>query len=287
MQNAQIIDWLGIQLRVPREWEIVRHSSNAKAGTLIFIDRRTQRMQVSWTECLRKPDISQIFSDFRSRDVKQEPECTQSEIFKHRKWTCYRRTAGTKQLTRCGIYDKKGRRWIDLILPWSDAVDEELEKSILENFYSRAPDSKKGLRWRAFNMDFTSPAQWELKSAEAKFALVSFVFEKGGARATVSRYGAPETWYDGHLEHFLKKNVGDVKGAYGLRMHGAHEACTFKGRERRFHPRWMVGKRKKRNDIAWHCPSSRAVFQIMTMSSSKADVSPGEFAVHCCRGAEK
>ena len=65
--KIQTIEWLGMRFRVPDEWEIVRHSSKRRTGTLMFVDRRRQRMQLSWTECRGEPDKVQLFNDLRAR----------------------------------------------------------------------------------------------------------------------------------------------------------------------------------------------------------------------------
>jgi hypothetical protein len=282
MQQRLTTEWLGIGFWVPPDWEIVRHSPNRRAGSLVFVDRRKQRMQLSWTDCPREPDAEQVFRDLRSRDLEQVPDCALGERFTRGRWLCYRRAGEGKVLTRAGFYDKKRRRWLDLVLPWPDGHDEVLEKAILDSFRPGRP-SAKGMRWRAFNLDVQAPKGWELTTAEVKPARVSMDFENRGARATVTRIGVPEAWFDGHLENFLRRRVGETKGSFSIGMRGSHEACAFAGKERQFRPRWLVGKRYVRREVAWHCPKTHAVFAVMTAAPRKVHIAPEAFAVKCCQ----
>ncbi len=275
------IEWLGMRFCVPPDWEIVRHSPSGKSGSLVFVDRRRQRMQLSWTECPSRPDTVRIFEDFRARDRAEVPDCTLGEIFKRKQWKGYRRGSDGNVLTRCGLYDRKNCRWVDLVLLWGSQPDEKLEAQILDSFCTHCPVLRP-MRWQAFRLDMESPPLWELETAEVKPGRVSMAFRHKTARASVTRLGAPDAWFDGHVENFLRRQVGDVEGRFGIRTKEGHEACTFVGKERHFHLRWLVGRRHVRSDVAWHCPQCHAVFQVMTMAPGKVTVKPEDFTVNCC-----
>jgi hypothetical protein len=280
MEQQQTIEWFGLRFVVPAEWEIVKHSVNEKTGYLMLVDRHRQRLQVSWTACETQPDVGRIFDDFRSRDKSRDPMAEFSEQFKSNKWTGYCCSVKGASFTRVGMYDKKCGRWIDLALPWPAGRDEDEENGVLDSFHSS--DITKGtVRWRAFGLDCEVASAFRLTQADVKPARARLLFEKGKTQAAFTRVGMSETWFDGHLENFLRREVGDMKGEYAFRPSGKHEACVFTGQEKRFHFRWLAGNRHVRRDLAWHCPSQHAVFDVMTKGSPKNGAVPDDFVVHC------
>jgi len=281
--DLQTIEWLGMQIHVPADWEIVRHSVNQHAGSLIMVDRRRQRMQLSWTECASPPDEKRIFEDFRSRDLKENPGCKLEDVFQCGPFTCYRRITGPFVVTRAGMYDRRWRRWVDVAIPWPEGREEALEGRILESFRTAQRDAKT-MRWRAFRLDFLLPSQWRLCAADVRPGRVTMSFEHDGITAAVTRVGAVDGWFDGHLDHYLKKQVDNAVGTYTISKRGQHEACVFTGKERRFHPRWLMGRRRVRSDIAWHCPDSKALYQVMIMGRAGADMLVDMVQVNCCGG---
>jgi hypothetical protein len=286
MSERQSIEWLGMLFLVPCEWEIVRHSLNTKAGSLILVDRRRQRLQLSWTECEKIPGESIIFSDFKSRDLVENPECEISCIQEFGRFKGYLRCSGTDVLVRAGTYDAKFKRWIDVAVPCFDEADKTIALQILESYASVRSDDKY-TRLRAFRLDIASPSQWKLASADVKPAMVTIRYEMKDASVEVARIGATDTWFDGNLESFLSGRISDASGSYMVKTRGLHEACVFSGRERQFSLRWFVKGRNVRTDVAWHCPESHAVFHVMTNGSRRMNLSPDAFLVNCCHTGKK
>jgi hypothetical protein len=176
-------------------------------------------------------------------------------------------------------------RWVDIVIPWHDGPDDELERQILDSYHSERI-SGKGLRWQVFKLDFVSPPEWKMSRTEVLPARVTMHFECGRAHARVVRIGAADTWFDGHLENFLRRQIDDAEGKYLVRIYRGHEACMFSGRERSFRLRWLTGNRLIRTDMAWHCPSCHAVYQIVTEGNTKTHRQPDTFQVICCESGK-
>ena len=68
------IAWLGLTLKVPEDWEIVRHSVAVERGSLIFVDRRRQRLELGWLSVKSEPDL-----EHWARDLEQEERRTNAE----------------------------------------------------------------------------------------------------------------------------------------------------------------------------------------------------------------
>ena len=56
----QVIQWLGLRLCVPADWQVVRHSLAADRGGLVFVDRYRQRLQLNWTQVPCEPDLDRM-----------------------------------------------------------------------------------------------------------------------------------------------------------------------------------------------------------------------------------
>ncbi len=286
MDSARYVRWLGMSMWIPDEWEIVRHSVREERGQLSFVDRRKQRLQVAWSACSRRPDTKWVFDDFRARDKHRTPDCEIDENFQFEKWTGYHRTAEGQTLTRAGMYDHKFKRWIDVAIPWNDSLDEDFEKELLHNFRTVGPDKGRN-RIDAFDIHLDTPESWVLSKAEVGPAETVFTFDSGRGEVKVRRRAMPEAWFDGHLEHLLQRSTaGKWRGSYSFRSSRLHETCAFEGREKQFSPRWFVQRRTLREDRAWLCPESNAIFQVTSQFPRKEPLSPEEVNVHCCKAQE-
>lgn len=282
----QTIEWLGMRLIVPDDWEIVRHAVDVSAGSILMIDRRRQRLQWSWTACAKPPDEKTIFDDFKNRDRVELPECVLTDLYKCGQFSVYRRTSDNIEITRAGTFDKRLKMWIDIVIPWPDGYQSDSERRILESYRGARSDAH-GIRWCAFKLDYISPKGWKLTEAEIKPGRAAMYFEKDHNRAMVARIGAVDAWFDGHLENFLLKQVTDATGTCKVGLKGNHESCLFSGWERRFSFRWLVGLRRKRLDSVWHCPESQAMYHVMTSGYENTLVHPDTFPVQCCKSGSK
>ena len=69
LQPTQTYRWLGLSFEVPKEWEIVRHSTSTERGRLVLVDRRRQRLEVCWSECKKEPDLERLVEEFRGESA--------------------------------------------------------------------------------------------------------------------------------------------------------------------------------------------------------------------------
>jgi hypothetical protein len=276
------VDWLGLHAEVPDDWEIVKHSTKFGRGTLVFVDRRRQRMQLSWAACATPPDAERIFDDFRARDRQEHPGCDVGDSFRLLRWTGYRRNTGGRALTRAGCYDRQYRRWIDVALPWPHGYEANVERAVLESFRTVKSDGGD-LMLDAFDLAVTVPAGWRLAGAAVAPTRVTFTLTRGETAVMVRRIAMPEAWFDGQADQFLRRQAAPIGGSCALTRVAGHEAATFEGRERVVHPRWLWGKRKERRDLAWECPGDHAVYHVVVTRYPRDSVEPADFAVRCCR----
>jgi len=280
MDRLQHIAWLGMRLAVPTDWEIVRHAVRPEKGRLVLVDRRRQRLQLSWVRTPTAPDLEQAMADYRSRDVEENPDRTFSPLASVGRWRGFRRHEEQAVLTRAGQFDPRLRRWMEVVVEWPDGLEAILEEKVLRGSGAAEPDEHSA-EWRAFGLDVRTPPTWVLQEATVKPADVRLAFRDGRRDATVRRLGAPDAWYDGDLEEFLHKQVVGAKVRASAREHNGHAACLGESRLARSRLGEWLGMGRPRLDLVWLCPAAHAVFQVTTRARGPA-VPPEQFVVRCC-----
>ncbi|MBD3344474.1 MAG: hypothetical protein GF401_05375 [Chitinivibrionales bacterium] len=275
------IEWLGMSIEVPEDWEITRHSVNRGRGKLIFIDRRHQRLQFAWTRCARRPAEKRIFDDFRARDKEEDPTCVISDIYHRGPWRLYRRKQGEASITRAGSYETRSKRWLDLVFSWPEGCDERVEEMVLKGCCSQKSDAPV-TRWCAFGIDMKTPSDWQIHSTEALPGATTFVFGGNGSSITVRRRAMAPFRHKGTIGDYLVKETGRKKDALVYQQDNGHEICQVQTRESVFKPRWLRGKRKVTSDYAWICDRKETIFHVTLDSYDKKPVECSKMKVECC-----
>jgi hypothetical protein len=260
MTATQSIAWLDMRLRVPADWEIVRHSVRTAAGRLVFVDRREQRLLLTWADCPTPPDTDRLFADYRARD--EVTAATPLPVTDG--WSGYR----TATLTRAGRYDPHHRRWIELTI-----TAPGQETALLQQFAIATTNHRR--EWRAFGFAVETPADWSLAAVDIQPAAATCTFRRQRAEVRVRRLGMTETWFKGDLEKFLQPQV---TGTFRTMTHRSHPAGLVESREVGHRWQRLLGRLRPRHDLAWHCPVNHAVFQLTTLSAAPVD----EIVVRCC-----
>ena len=279
MHAFQTIEWLDMRLAAPADWEIVRHSVRPERGRLALVDRRHQRMLLSWVACT-SPDLDQAFDDYRSRGREEDPEARFEDFTGPGRWRGLRRRGKRGVLTMTGQYDARLGRWIEMVLDWPDGFDAALERAVLQRF--AVTDPAGPARWRAFQINLESPREWRLSKADVRPADVTFTLVRGGDTITVRRAGMTEAWFGGDLESLVRLHVGDVPMQTSERTVGGHAALFAESRERQPRLRSLLVRPQRRRDLAWMCPESHAVFEITTLTRGREPLDPETLRVECC-----
>jgi len=280
MEDLQAIEWFGMRLWVPAEWEIASHSVRSERGRLVFVDRRQERLQLSWAAVRRPPDLAQAMADYRRRDSERQPDSTFRDIVVGR-WAGFRSASVRRTLTRAGLYDGPRRLWVEMAIAWPDGHRAELERAILERFELRQPDAPTS-RWRAFRMDVEVPREWTIQEVDAKPADVSLRFASGRDRAIVRRTGMLEAWFDGNLESLIRQSLGAVATTCRQATHNGHPAVRSESRERGRALVELFGRPRTRSNLAWVCPTAHALYHVACRFTARRPVDPASLTVRCC-----
>jgi hypothetical protein len=275
----QRIEWLGMRMQVPDEWEIVRHSVSPQKGRLVFVDRREQRLQVSWLAAASRPDLERATSDYRSRDLEEDPGTRFEELARGR-WKGFRRLRGRTVLTRAGMYHEPSKRWLELVIFWPDGVDPEAERALLETF--EAQESRGAVRLSAFGIDLRAPEGWALEGTEVKPAAVTILLSRPGAKMAVKRLGMVESWLKGDLEGFLRGQMRGRDFECSPARRNGHAAQRAEGRQAGSKLSRLLGLTHPRADMAWVCPTSHALFQVTVEGRGVGMAEAEAVKVNCC-----
>ena len=276
---SEEIVWLGMRLVVPAGWEILRHSVRSQKGRLVLMDRRRQRLQLSWVRMPTAPALDRAMADYRSRDLEEKADRTFSPLPSVGRWRGFRRHDERAVLTRAGQYDARLERWVEMAVEWPEGLDAELEERILRGF--GVEGEADGRRWRAFGLNVRTPPRWVLETADAKPADVTFTFREGRRAASIRRIGATEVWYEGNLEGFLRKEAAGMKVKVSAPKHNRHPACLGESRQTRSRLGEWLGLGRLQLDLVWLCPVAHAMFHVTTHARGAA-VLPKQFVVRCC-----
>jgi len=280
MEDLQTIEWFGMRLWVPAEWEMASHSVRSERGRLVFVDRRRERLQLSWADVRSAPDLAQAMDDYRRRDAQRQPDCTFRNLRVGR-WTGFRSAGAGGALTRAGLYDKPRRLWIEMAIAWPDQHQAELERTILQRFELDGPAAATS-RWQALRLDVELPRVWTIEDVDARPADVSMRFACGRDRTIVRRSGMLEAWFDGNLESVIRRSVGAVAATLRHVTVSSHPAVRSDSRERGRGLVELFGRPRSRASLAWVCPAARALYQVACRFSARRPVDPEAIIVRCC-----
>jgi hypothetical protein len=280
------VEWLGLRLLVPADWEIVRHAVNPQRGRLVWVDRRHQRLQLSWAQSQTAPDPDRLFADYQARDRQADADATFERLPADTGWAGYRWLTGKPPLTRAGRFDRARHRWIELVIAWPTGYDETLETGLLRSFDTADPRDER-VRWRAFGLDVQTGRDWELSAAVVNPADVSLRFRCGRSEAVARRLGMPHIWYNNDPERFLTAELTPKKGPppelkFAATSHRDHRGCRCDSLEPGQRAGRLLGRLRQRRDLVWECGRAHAVFQLTTFSPPKTPVQPAEFVIRCC-----
>ncbi len=287
--------WMGMRFRTPSDWEIVSHSTRLARGRLVLIDRRRQRLQLSWAHCDSRPDLKRAISDYRDRDRQDDPDCTFANLAGQAGWRGFARSGESDDLTRAGRYLHKRNLWVEMTIAWPAGRDANVERRVLDSFKTVAAPSPTVIEaddveamspthWRVFGLDIVAPAGWALTAATVKPADVAIEFAAAWdpyRTATVRRLGMIDSWFKGDARGFLQKQAGyDVECRFHSGMWSNFTAALAVSVEPATRFKRLTGRGRTRRDIAWVDERAHALLCATTWSRDADPVEPDEFEIH-------
>lgn len=272
------IDWLGMRLRVPGEWSIVRHNVAERRGRLTFVDRRRQRLMLAWSPCPDAPDWKRMLDDQQALESQNDADAV-FERDDHFGWHVLRRISEDTTLVRAARYDRSRQRVIELVMPVRDDQDAGDEGLVLEGFDVLADDEAN--RFRAFDIDLTPPVDWALTSVEVSLGKVQVVITQDRAELTVRRLSMADTWFRGDAQRWLCKELKDLKVTWTSVLHDGLPASRGDSREAGARIKAVVGRLRDRIDLAWAQPEANAVMHVTLLRPRGMKLDIDAFGIRC------
>lgn len=273
----QWIEWLGVRFCVPHDWQLVRHGLRPQHGSLVFVDRRVQRLTVSWTECRSEPDLERLLSDYRAK-LEQEASGGSFKEWRSRADRCLeQRGPHGVRVTRAVRYHAPHRRLLEIQCVASDTADDACVTALLDSLaLTDAPAEAR--RVCAFGLDVLMPVGFVVARADVKpfDATLHFAERDGTATATLRRLGMVSRWHHGELEALAH---GHFPRAELRRTAGDDHAVVLTGREAGALWLRLFGRLRLQRTVLWLSPTEDAAYELTTWSRDKHPVLPDAFAV--------
>jgi hypothetical protein len=268
---SQTIEWLGIRFQVPAEWEIVRHTLDVETGSVVLVDRREQRLTISWTRCANKPDLERLVGDYEKRELESSPDV---ERFSLRDWQgIYKRTE--RSVVQAVTFDEPTSRLVEAVMVGRDRTEVEAwARKILPQLrvISRAEVAR---RFCAFGLDVTAPVGYRPSSLKVLPAEVAIEFQRYDDDAKeptrdlvkVYRFGMADLWFVGARHALAQHEPARFLETQSVDYRG-HSAECFDGMEKGPPLRRMFGRLRKARALCWHSKSENAVYAAVAYAAS-------------------
>lgn len=292
-ESTEIVEWLGLRLRVPAEWEIVKHSLSLDNGSLVFVDRRRETLRLYWRSCERAPDLDHMIADQRSRAASESPPAMVKDLNGFPGWQGFiRQAASTERSVHAARFDSRTLRLVEVIV--TESGDESLSKSRrarLLNSVEVTATASQALNVRAFGLAVAMPVGFRLVKASVKPADVTFEFaelsgphsRQTGKTATVHRMGMAAAWAPAQKQQLLAREAPHaVLGACQELTRGGHAAWAAQGHEKR--PRLLnwLGLGRKSEVLLWHCEAHNAIYSVTTTYLKQRPLGVATISTACC-----
>ena len=296
-ESSEIVKWLGIRLCVPKEWEIVRHSLNHEKGSLVFVDRRSERLRLFWRDCESAPDLNRMLDDQRSKMALEAPSATITELHGVGHWRGFiREEREGERVVHAVQFDAPSKRLIEAIVTETgDAASGKSQRAKVLGQLDVTSKAEHAREFWAFGLRVAVPAGFRLVKTDVKPADVCFEFDQAlegtsrasGASATIRRLGMAASWMPADLSQLFVRHAKTLRlGDASPMRQLEHSGISAEGKE--VHPRLLnwLGLGRRGEARMWHCDASNAVYSIATVYPKRRPVAGSAFTMTCCGGQD-
>lgn len=274
------IDWLGMTLRVPHEWAIVKHAVSPQRGRLALVDRRRQRLMLAWSPCPDSPDWDRMLSDQESLELEAHPGAS-FERSVEQGWQVLRRSDEGSGVTRAARYDRARRRVIELVIPVNEPGDAEDELQVLTGFDVAPVEEGAGEAFCAFDLSIWVPSGWRLAKVAVQPGQVEVVHELGRASLTVRRLGMAESWLRGDAGSYLRQQLKLLKAQTMAMTWQGQPAWSIDRREPGPRIKAILGRLRRCTELVWLQPDANALVHATLMRPRRQTLSLEDFDIAC------
>jgi hypothetical protein len=298
LELTQPIEWMGLRLKVPDDWQVVRHGLSPQMGSLVVVDRRRQRLILSWTQCRSRPDLEQLLRDYRERVVADAQNAELGALSLARRWRTLKQTQpdAAQIISRGVCFDSRTSRLVEaLIVTHADEPDDLGLVARLLGEIAIVARGDESTRWRIFDIDVDTPPHFRLTKTNVKPADVTLTFRRidadggkpTGQEASVRRLGMASAWHTGNLEQLIVRHAPKARfwRFEQLKQRG-HQALLAAGIEPGPRLKRALRLLREQQVLAWRCRPENAIYELGTLSPQGQPLCPTDFRVRCREGGE-
>ncbi|BAM03869.1 hypothetical protein PSMK_17100 [Phycisphaera mikurensis NBRC 102666] len=288
---------MGLAFEAPVDFAAVRNDLNRRAGRLVMVDRRRQRLQLTWSALPAgpTPDAAALARDWRKRveaaagergPLEPPPELRSLEAVLPAdrpaadpgrapvRWSGWIGDAPAGG-TRTDAVAAVGGLLVDAVLLDPRARGRVPSEQTLRLLASAAPATLPGnaTRWTAFGLDAAAPPGWAAASVRHTPAASVLAFTgPGGLTARFWRRGMASAWFGGDAAALLGEStppglvpVPAAAGApAGAVAAAGPEPCRPWAR--------LAGRARLRRDLLWHDAAQQAVLGVTVRGPRRAEL---------------
>ncbi len=270
--------WRHLGIRLPGDWEMLQYSLKMESGRCAFADRYGFRFEMTWRRVDGPPDFDRMLSDYQAKLTEDGMEnghrITNAGI------DGLKGTMNGDTITRFGRYAAGESCLVELVFPWPDGRDKELEREVLESFQEVPAYADGCRRWRAFGMDAKVPARLTLEGCRAEPALTEWSFVDKHHRTVLrcARRGMVKEWMNESVHSWLEREVRpDARPPAHWRheQRGGHAVDRVEGRA--LPQGWLRRKRHLQSE-AWICQGDGRLYSWIAENAADMPSEP----LRCC-----
>lgn len=290
---VQTVRWMGLVAHVPADWQIIRHGLNPLKGSLHFMDRREQRMQLTWTRCRTRPAIERLLSDYQAAQLQRDPDARFTDFDAPGGWQAkLRQFDEARGLIRAVRYEEAEDELIELVLSVTDDhAGHTAARDLLAGIEVEAA-TESARQWQAFGLNVTTPQHWRLSRTHARPGDAMLAFEAQspahgkkrkptGQICEIHRMAMARHWFDGP-EAWLRRELSKTPFELEPAPHGVHEGYIARSAVEPSPWARLSKRTRRRVDWLWHCSAEDAVYHLKILAPPKDTLDPEVFTVRCC-----
>ncbi|MBL7076181.1 MAG: hypothetical protein ISS31_01805 [Kiritimatiellae bacterium] len=246
--------WRHLGIRLPDDWEMLQYSLKLESGRCAFADRYGFRFELTWRQVDGPPDFDRMLSDYMGK-LKDEG-MTQAHRIEVSGCQGFKGEMDGQTITRFGRYAESESCLVELLFPWPDGRNRELESAILQSFHEVPLDANNCRRWRALGMDARVPGRLTLSRCRVEPALVEWHFSDPRKQTVFrcARRGLVQEWMDHSVQAWLERQVRPDSRPPARWRHERRDGHAVDRIEGRAAARGWLRRKRHLQAEAWVCP---------------------------------
>lgn len=288
--GGDVVHWSGLRFEVPRDWWLTRYGLDPDRGSLTWVDRRRQRLQLHWVRCGKPPDLTALTLDVGARERVLSPDGRVTRFDADgpwRGWVTHDSPEPGRRTVRAVRYDVDSDRLLEaVVLEGDEAAEPGGDAAGLLRRIEAVCPPESSRRWRAFQLDVRLPEGWRLSDArvlptDVTFTAVPVNADAAAAETRIRRRGMAEAWYHGDHERYLREQLDPAAVVLDRTAVAGWPAVMASSDASPSRARRWLGRGRERCDLVWLCPPENALYQVTSVARTGHALHPRLVGVPC------